>query len=223
MARPVRTIEAQAASLGPSAPEDAPPPAAAAPAEEDAKRQAPLAVHAAKSVKNRAENADLEDAFQPAQQNAMRGMPAPKPAAQALDAAENAPPRTVDAAPSASAPAAVQNAAAAAEAESQQRGGTRNQVAEKAGADAVARSRQLVEDAQTPEERVAALKQLIAAAQAAGDLKTAKAAQGSLKAMQAQVVARKRAEALQETPPAQRAKAAPSQGSGELKADKARQ
>ena len=217
----MRTIEAQAASLGPSAPEDAPPPAAAAPAEEYAKRQAPLAAHAAKSAKNRAENGDLEDALQPVQQNAMRGMPAPKPAAQTLDnaPAENVPPQTVDADSNAAAPAAAQNA----QAESQERAGMRNQVAEKAGADAVARSRQLVADAQTPEERVAALKQLIAAAQAAGDQKTAKAAQGSLKAMQAQVVARKRAEGLQETPPAQRAKAAPSQGSGELKADKARQ
>ncbi len=98
--------------------------------------------------------------------------------------------------------------------------GTRNQVAEKANADLLARWRQTVEDAQTPDERIAALKQLVAAAQAAGDDKTAKLARQALKAAEAALVARKRAESLQETPPSQRAKAAPSQGSGELKAQK---
>ena len=242
MARPTRTIEAQAASLGP-----APPPAAAAP--DLAKRE----LHAESGKLPQAKVLNEQNLDEALAQQA--DAPAKKSVAQGNQLetkAANAPPRgtyggTANSASASALPAAPQpNAAAQANAapqyadeaqgkeENQQKNAAdmRNQLGEKAANDkqsaekptddAVARWRQSAQDAQTPEERIAALKQLLVAAQAAGDDKTAKATQQALKAAQLQVVARKRAQGLQETPPAQRAKAAPGQAPGEFKAQKSR-
>ncbi len=234
MARPMRTIEAQAASLGPS-PADAPT-GHAAQREELAKREvAADAEQKTSAAKAKAEVAAADESLQAAtasnnRDNAMKKANVANLDQAKLDVANE---RAGYRATAGGAQAAPENAPAAPQvaAEPQQpkdnaetrNAGTRNQVAGKAAADAVERWRQSVEDAQTPEERVVALKQLVVAAQNAGDDKIAKAAQQALKAAQAQVVARKRAQSLQETPPSQRAKSAPSQGSGELKAQKAKE
>ncbi len=233
MARPMRTIEAQTASLGPS-PADAPT-GHAAPREELAKREVAADAEQKPSAgKAKAEVAAADETLQAATASNDRDNAGKKANLANLEQAkldvanERAGYRT----PASGAQAAQDNAPVAAQmaAEPQQKdnaetrnAGTRNQVAGKAAADAVERWRQSVEDAQTPEERVVALKQLVVAAQNAGEDKIAKAAQQALKAAQAQVVARKRAQSLQETPPSQRAKTAPSQGSGELKAQKAKE
>jgi len=225
--RPMRTIEAQAASLGPV---DAP----AANEAPKAPREN-LAKYAQPAENQKAVNADRvaprdevqRENFESSLDVATKKLPQAN-AATAKE--ENVNQRAGNAAaqedyraapqqqyrPAAQAPDDAQKEVAT------KNGAARNQVTEAAAGDAVARWKQAVADAQTPDERVVALKQLVVAAQAAGDDKTAKAAQQALKVSQAQVVARKRAENLQQTPPAQRAKAAPGQGSEELKAQKPR-
>ena len=229
----MRTIEAQAASLGPS-PADAPT-GHAAPREELAKREVAADAEPKPSAgKAKAEVAAADETLQAAtayknRDNAMKNANVANLEQAKLDAANERSgyrtPANGAQAPQENAPVAPQMAAESAQKDNAEtrNAGTRNQVAGKAAADAVERWRQSVEDAQTPEERVVALKQLVVAAQNAGDDKIAKAAQQALKAAQAQVVARKRAQSLQETPPSQRAKAAPSQGTGELKAQKAKE
>ena len=232
MARPLRTIEAQAASLGPAASGDVPAKAASNRATDElAKRAAvtenakhPFAAAKAEIAQNEAPPLQLEN-------QADREVAAAKPSVQNRDGAQ---PDALNQRAASGAQAVMRNYAPAspqapaeqneapAEAPEAKNLAARNQVAEKASADAVSRWRQSAEDAQTPEERVAALKQLLVAAQAAGDVKTVKLAQQALKVAEAQNVARKRAENLQATPPALRAKAAPSQGSGELKAQKSK-
>ena len=225
LARPVRTFEAQAASLGPV---DAP----AVPKAEalSAQRESPVADEKRPMAKPTAAANEYEAVLDQApsgraEQGNKRAMA--KEIADSLKqetqvgraaagAAQNAPQQAqVNAAPASNAQADESKGV-----RPDQNVATRNQVAEKANTDAVARSRQAVEDAQGPEERIAALKQLVVAAQAAGDEKTVKGARLALKAAEAQWVAQKRSESLQETPPAKRAKAAPSQGTEELKAQK---
>ncbi len=222
MARPVHTIAAQAASLGPAgAPADKAPEEQAQPREAQAKREAPPAAAKQVAAKARLE-ADDGDALAQGYGNSYKNAGNRQAPLQNLDEAKA---ELNNARANVAGAAAAPNAAPQVLNDQQQNAqvATRNQVAEKASTDAVARWRQSVADAQTPEDRIAALKQLLAAAQAAGDDKTAKATQATLKLAQSQAVARKRAESLQDTPPAQRAKAAPAQGSGELKAEKAKQ
>jgi hypothetical protein len=276
--RPVRTIEAQAASLGPAAAESeglgARLGVLGAAADDAAPAMAKREQHAEKaklpSAKPYAEG-NLDAALAGRGVTNEREAPVQKPMAQAPEETQQNAAQAYHASANAAPAAAPQyrpaNQEAATREENRrndatnqkdeanyQSAGTRNQVAEKAAAqqaadrpaddkqplskkasdkesasrdsantaapNAVAHWRQTAEDAQTPEERIAALKQLVVAAQAAGDEKAAKSAQQALKAAQAEMVARKRVQGLQDTPPAQRAKAAPSQGSGELKAQK---
>lgn len=66
-----------------------------------------------------------------------------------------------------------------------------------------------VAEARNSEDRLAALLRLAAIAKEAGDENTQKWAAAEIKAVQSEMAARKRADELQQSPPAQRAKAAP--------------
>lgn len=199
--RPVRTIEAQAASLGP-----APAPPAAA-LDEAPRNHAGAQAYEAENAAPQAVEAKEERA---AHEN-QAAMQAQKNLAESGNAATAKNQRAEQNQPL-NRSADQYRAGAADDAETRAPG----------QASEIKRLQSVYQRASTLEDREQALKQLMAAAHAAGDTTTETWASQQYKSLlgqqNAQNLAKKRAQAVQKSPPMDRAKAAPRQGSDELKA-----